>query len=215
MSIGIAKERPPFVQFEEREMGFNEEASKTAGRPIPRVVTLACITPHGSKDRFEKVADEWLKQIREQALRAQYPLEWANYFQAAYDEWKKGNELPREGTPVRTWPAVTKEQGVRLQALGLTTIEDLAQTPDGGLGVIGPDGRYLRDLAKSWINESKDKGINAKALADANARITEQDRQLADMRQSITELKAELAAQVAAPPKRGPGRPRSIMEEGS
>lgn len=216
MTIGIADKRPPFVQFEEREMGFNEEASKTAGRPIPRVVTLACITPHGSKDRFEKVAEEWLTQIRDQALRGQYPLEWANFFQASYAEWKKGNELPREGTPTRTWQAVTKEQSVRLIALGYSTVEDVAQIPDTGIGMIGPDGRYLRDLAKSWINEAKDKGINARALADANARITEQDRQITELRQSIAQLKAELQAQIDTP-KRGPGRPRkesSLMEEG-
>ena len=215
MTIGIADKRPPFVRFEERELGINAEASERAGRPIPRVVTLACITPHGSKDSFEKVAEEWLKQIKEQALRAQYPLEWANFFQAAYDEWKKGNELPREGTPTRTWQAVTKEQAVRLIALGFTTVEDVAQIPDTSLGMVGPDGRYLRDLAKSWINEAKDKGINAKALADANARITEQDRQIAQMQQSIAELKTELQAQQSAPLKRGPGRPpkSSLMEE--
>lgn len=212
MTIGIADKRPPFVQFEEREMGFNEEASKTAGRPIPRVVTLACITPHGSKDRFEKVAEDWLKQIRDQALRGTYPLEWVNFFEAQYGEWKKGNELPREGTPTKTWSALTKEQAVRLTVLGYTTVEDIAQIPDSSLGMVGPDGRFLRDLARNWMAEAKDKGINARALADANARITEQDRQIAQMQQSI----ASLQAQLEAAPKRGPGRPpkeRSIMEE--
>jgi len=209
--IGIMDKRPPYVQFEEREMGINEEATKIAGRPIPKVVTLACITPAGSKDRFEKVAEEWLRQIHDQAMRQQYPLEWAKYFQAAYDEWKKGNELPREGTPVRTWSALTKEQAVRLQALGITTVEDLAQHPDSGLGMIGPDARYMRDLARNWIAEAKDKGINARALADSNLKIEEQARQIAALTESVTLLKAELAAQVATPRRGRP--PKSIMEE--
>lgn len=211
MTIGIADKRPPFVQYEEREIGINAEASQTAGRPIPRVLTLACITPHGSKDRFEKEADVWLKEIRNKALHGEYPLEWVNFFEAQYAEWKKGNELPREGTPTRTWPAVTKEQGVRLIAMGYTTIEDVAQIPDSALGQVGPDGRYLRDLSRSWINDSKDKGINARALADANAKIEQQGQRIESLQQQV----AVLQAQLQEPPKRGPGRPKkeSIMDE--
>lgn len=211
MTIGIADKRPPFVQYEEREVGINAEATETAGRPIPRVLTLACITPHGSKDRFEKEADVWLKEIRSKALRGEYPLEWVNFFEAQYAEWKKGNELPREGSPTRTWPAVTKEQGVRLIAMGYTTIEDVAQIPDTALGQIGPDGRYLRDLARSWINDSKDKGINARALADANVKIEQQNQRLESLQHQL----AVLQAQLQEPPKRGPGRPpkKSIMDE--
>lgn len=213
MTIGIADKRPPFVQFEEREIGINPEASETAGRPIPRVITLACITPHGSKDRFEKQADTWLKEIRAKAMHGEYPLEWVNFFEAQYGEWKKGNELPREGTPTRTWPAVTKEQGVRLCALGYTTIEDVAQIPDQALGQVGPDGRYLRDLARTWITESKDKGINARALADANLKLDQQSERIRSLEQQLQMLQTQLQEQ---PVKRGPGRPPkspSIMEE--
>lgn len=211
MTIGIADKRPPFVQYEEREVGINPEATKLAGRPIPRVVTLACITPHGSKDRFEKEADTWLKEIREKAMKGEYPLEWVNFFEAHYAEWKKGNELPREGSPTKTWSAITKEQQVRLYALGYSTIEDIAQIPDSGLGQVGPDGRYLRDLAHTWLVESKDKGINARALADANARIAQQDQRIESLQQQIQALQAQLQE----PVKRGPGRPRkeSIMDE--
>ena len=211
MTIGIADKRPPFVQYEEREIGINAEASQAAGRPIPRVLTLACITPHGSKDRFEKEADVWLKEIRAKAMHGEYPLEWVNFFEAQYAEWKKGNELPREGTPTRTWPAVTKEQGVRLIAMGYTTIEDVAQIPDTALGQIGPDGRYLRDLARSWINDSKDKGINARALADANAKLEQQGQRIESLQQQLAVLQAQVQE-----PKRGAGRSRkdpSIMDE--
>src|ERR1700730_18061938 len=95
----IFDKRPPFVRFEEREMGLDAELSEKEGRPIPRVVVMACITPHGSKDVVEKLATEWLEQIRKQALNGMYNLDWSNFFHAQFEEWKKGNELPREGTP--------------------------------------------------------------------------------------------------------------------
>jgi hypothetical protein len=208
MTIGIADKRPPFVMFEEREMGINPEATERAGRPIPRVVTLACITPHGSKDRFEKEATVWLKEQREKAMRGDYPLEWVNYFEAHYEAWKKGNELPREGSPTRTWSAVTKEQGLRLCALGYTTIEDVAQIPDTGLGELGPDGRYLRDLAKSWLTESKDKGINARAIADANAKIEQQSQRIESLTQQVQVLTAQLGE-----PKKAVPRKKGLMDE--
>lgn len=169
----IFDKRPPFVRFEEREMGLDPEATEKAKRPIPRVVHMACITPHGSKDVVERTADEWLKQIRRQAMTGAYSLEWVNFFERAYEEWKKGNELPREGTPVATWPMAHGEARTRIRAAGFSTVEDLAEIPDSALQSIGLDGRYWRDTARAWVNEARDKGINAKEIADAKARIVE------------------------------------------
>jgi hypothetical protein len=201
--ISIFDKRPPFVRFEEREMGLNAEATAKEGRPIPRVVVMACITPHGSKDCFEKVAEDWLQQIKQKALSGEYPVEWKNHFELQYSEWCKGNELPREGTPVKTWAMCTREASTRLVAAGITTVEDLAQFPDNGLGAIGMDGRYLRDMARSWLTEAKDKGANAKALADANIKIAELSSTVSEQSRRIDNLMARLENE-----DRPRGRPR-------
>jgi hypothetical protein len=167
--ITIFDKRPPFVRFEERELGIDPAASEKEGRPIPRVVVMACITPHGSKDVVEKVAEDWLKQIRAQALQGNYNLDWVKFFEESYAEWKKGNELPREGTPIATWPMAHNEARKRIRAAGYQTVEDLAQIPDSGITEIGLDGRYWRDTARAWVNESQTKGANAKELADVKA----------------------------------------------
>ena len=204
----IADKRPPYVRFEEREMGLNEVETKAQGRPIPRIVALALITPHGSKDVVEKIADTWLEQIHKQALAGSYPLEWVNFFKAQYEEWKKGNELPREGEPVQTWPQASSEQRRRLKAIGLTTVEDLAEVPDSDLNSIGLDGRYLRDLARSWLNNARDKGANVKELADAQARIRDLEQTVERQGQQISNLTARLTEGEPEAPRRGPGRPR-------
>lgn len=167
--ITIFDKRPPFVRFEEREIGIDPVASEKAGRPIPRVVVMACITPHGSKDVVEKIAEEWLKQIRTQALQGNYNLDWVKFFEESYLEWKKGNELPRQGTPIATWPMAHNEARKRIRAAGYQAVEDLAQIPDSGLPEIGLDGRYWRDTARAWVNEAQTKGANAKELADLKA----------------------------------------------
>lgn len=205
MPTGVFDARPPFVRFEERELGINPEATAISGRPIPRVVNMVCITPHGSKDCIEKLADEWFDQTKQKAMRGEFPVPWLDMFKLQYEEWKKGHELPRDGTPTKTWPAITKEQQVRLLALGYSTVEDLAMVPDGSLGTIGLDGRNLRDLARNWVSEGKDKGINAKKLADAETRIADLEQTNSDLRQRLGVLENQIASGVE---KRGPGRPR-------
>ena len=203
----VFDKRPPYVRFEEREFGIDVAKSEEAGRPVPRMVVMACITPHASKDVFEKPAEEWLVQIKQKASRGDFPPDWAKHFRDAYEEWKSGNELPREGTPVKTWQMTSREQANRLIAVGITTVEDLAETPDQGTGVIGLDGRYLRDMARTWVNEAKDKGISAKALADANVRIADLENRIRELTNRMNETSADEGT------KRGPGRPRKQETE--
>ena len=193
----ISDKRPPLVRFEEREYGINQEATERAGRPVPNVVPFALITPFGSKDCVEKVAVEWIAQLKRQAQQGNYPYEWAKQYEHQFEEWKKGNEVPRDGTPVKTWQAVSKEQQVRLIALGYVVIEDLAQVPDSGLDMIGLDGRYLRDLARKWCDT--DTAAIIKRAADLEATVRDQADTIARMAEQLEQLSAT---------KRGPGRPR-------
>lgn len=204
--ISVFDKRPPYVRFEEREMGLNAEATAAAGRPIPKVVIMACITNAGSKDCFEKIAEEWLEDKHRQALNSLFPLEWVTLFRAQFEAFKQGHELPREGTPIKTWAMCSREAATRLIAGGITTVEDLAEFPDSNLNVIGMDGRYLRDMARGWINEAKDKGANAKALADANVKIGTLEETVKRQAERMERLEARL--EESDEPKRGPGRPR-------
>lgn len=181
----IRKEQPPFVRFEYIEYGLNETASEAAGRPIPKVVPFALIMQHGSKDVVEKDAVEWLAQIRRKAIEGNYPPDWVKRYEMQYEEFLKGQELPREGTPIRTWAAVTREQVIRLTALGIPTVEDLAQYPDSGLGMIGLDGRNLRDLARNFIEQ----GVNSAGVAKKLADLEQRDR---DNSETITRMAAQI-----------------------
>lgn len=185
------QERPPLVRWEEREMGVDVAASEREQRPIPRMVHMACITPAGSKDVVEKIATEWLDQIRKQALSGTYPLEWAKHFRLSYEEWLKGNELPREGTPLKTWAMLNRQQIAQLLPQ-VTTVEDLANVPDSGLDSLGMGGRYARDLARGWIKEARDVGANAKALADANVKIEQLQQNNERLQARLQALEAKL-----------------------
>lgn len=208
--ISVFDKRPPFVRFEEREQGLNAEATAVAGRPVPKVIIMACITNAGSKDVFEKGAEDWIAEKHKQALSGQFPLDWVTLFRAQFEAFKQGHELPREGTPIKTWAMCTRLDATQLIAAGITTVEDLASFPDSNLGSVGMNGRYLRDMARGWINEAKDKGANAKALADANVEIDDLKAKNARFAERIERLEQRLESD--EPQKRGPGRPRKDQE---
>jgi len=185
------KEIKPFVRFEVREYGLDDQASKEAGRPVPRMVTFILITAHGSKDEAAQVVEEWLPRKRREAEQGLYNPEWVEYFEKAYAAWQKGHELPREGTPILTWQMVKPEQNARLRALGITTVEDLSAIPDAALGEIGLDARHLRDTARAWINEGQQKGINAQELANAQQQLRDQAAVIEELRQRLAALEDE------------------------
>lgn len=194
MNITVRKEAPPYVRFDYIEYGINAEATKKAGRPIPAVVPFAIVMQHGSKDTTEKPAEEWLAQKEKEAIDGKYNPEWVQRFKMQYEAFLKGNELPREGTPVRTWLAVTREQGTRLLALGITTVEDLAAIPDAGLGNIGLDGRNLRDLAKNFIEAGQGVGAMAKKVSDLEQTNRDQAEQIQRMTERLAVLEKKKAA---------------------
>jgi hypothetical protein len=200
--IGIKTEVMPFVRFYTKDYGRNEAASVESGVHVPLRATFIEITGHGSKDCSEFIADEWLPRKRADASRGSYNLKWVEHFEEQYAQWKKGHELPRQGTPILTWATISPEQNARVRALGYQVIEDLAALPDNALGQLGLDGRVLRDQARAWLAEGKDKGINVRLIGEQTAKIDAQQAQIDQLLVLVAELKAQL------PEKRGPGRPR-------
>lgn len=81
---------------------------------------------------------------------------------------------------------------LRLQALGITTVEDLGDVPDSGLQNIGLDGRNLRDLAKNYLAESKGTGALAKQTADLQEKVRQQDETIARMAASMAAMEAQM-----------------------
>ena len=174
MGVSMAQARRPMAMFD-----YSDDGQKV----------IVKIMQHGDKFSVtERIADEWLDHINREAMGGRYDPSWVGQFKLEYEAFLKGNELPREGTPIRTWGSITREQGTRLIALNITTVEDLAAYPDNGLGVIGLDGRYLRDLAKNSLSAE---GSTAKRLAEAEQSIREKDDIIKRMEERLAALEAK------------------------
>lgn len=121
-----------------------------------------------------------------------------------YEAWKKGQEVPTDGTPLSAWPGVTPEQVDRLKMLRARSVEDVAALNDNDIDSYGMGGLSLRQQARMFIEAKKDR----------TAIATEVATQMTGLHKTIADLEARLAAkpqEVEAPVKRKGGRPRKIV----
>lgn len=176
----IAQGRPPFVEFKQIAIE-DRNASIEAGRRVTKNVNMAFIMQPGSRDQVEKVAEEWIEQIKRQAYAGNYPETWAQGFDAKFQAWQAGNETPTYGLSVREWPVLSPAESENLVAAKVFTVEDLANLTEESMANIGMGMRALRDKARSWLDAAEDTGKSAERIAALEAQVgdlIEQNKQL-------------------------------------
>lgn len=192
----VMKNRPPHVIFETRAVQ-NRTKTIASGVPVYDNVNYAQIYPAGSKDCHEKIAEDWLKQIKNFALEGKYDPQHLSFFELRFAEFLKGNELPENGTPIKMWPQATPADIAQLQAAKIYTVEDLAALPESGFGLVGMNARVMKEKALAWLGAG-DKGKQAEQIAALQVAI----RDLTDALQRETDKRKELEAELKEQPKK-------------
>ena len=186
----IQKPKPNYVQFEQRAV-LNKQRSLEQGYTAFDDVDYALIYPAGSKDCVEKLAVEWLADMHHKAALGLYDPDWYKSYQYRYDEWKKGQEVPEEGTAILMWPVVSKGQVAQLLAARVRTVEDLATLPESGLQMIGMGAREMQAKAIAWLQEGMTKGVSAEKVARLEADLAQAQEVIKTMEQKIRALEAD------------------------
>lgn len=155
--------RPPYVKFEARAIE-DREASIAAGHYVAKDVIFALVTPAGTKDVVEKVAEEWVESLSQAAQAERIPASWPDLYKDALERWKKGQEDPEFGTPIRSWPMISPAQAANVIAANVLSVEDLAQATEEALGRIGMGAQALKSKAAAWLESSSKTGVSASQL---------------------------------------------------
>lgn len=185
----IQQQRPPFVEFkqvarEDRQMSID------AGRRVTKDVNMAYIMQPGSKDQVERVAEEWLAQIKRKVVENapdQYPHAWVQAFHEKFDMWKQGIEAPLNGTSLREIAFLSPAAIENYLALRILTVEDLAALDEVAIHHAGMGARADRDKARAWLQSANENGKPAEQIAALMA-------ELENMKVSNEALRERLAA---------------------
>mgnify|MGYP001276829933 CR=1 FL=1 len=189
----ISENRPPYVTFELRAVE-DREASIREGHYIAHDVAYAIITPQGSKDRIERVAEEWFVMLERQAQDNRFPREWARAYKAAFEEWKAGNEPAVNGTDVKNWPVLSPSQLRACLELRLRTVEDVAAMNEESILRLGMGGRTLKAKAKDWLEAAASTGKQAENLSALRTAHDDLLLRNKSLEQQVKELQATVAA---------------------
>lgn len=198
------KERPAYVKFV-REAQEDPVASRREGRYVGRDVDIACITPPYSRDVMKFEVAQWFEQMRNDVVNGRMPQEWADQYHAKYEAWKKGEELPLDGVPIKGWQVASPAQQETLLRMGILTVEDLAHVNDEGIRRIGMGGIDLKNKAVTWLQAAKDKG----PITQENAELK---RKVASMETELHSIRAKLEEAIAALQSRAPRR-EAVVDE--
>jgi hypothetical protein len=180
MSQALLEERPAYVEFETRAIE-DREATIEQGYWVGKDVDYAVITPPGGSLVVERNAEEWFAQL------AQQGSPFLAVYERAYRAWKDQEEIPIEGTAIKTWAAISPSDIARVIKANVRTVEDLARAPEAALTKMGMGARALQEKAKAWL-ETADQGKVAEELAALRARLDD----LENDNERLTEDKAEL-----------------------
>jgi hypothetical protein len=188
--LQIAEAKAPWVMFERRAVEDRAESIKQ-GRYVAKDVDFVLITPHGSKDQIERVADEWLGSMDREVKSGRLPEEWARRYRTAYESWKEGKGIPLDGTPIVNWPVVSPAQVAMLQGLKILTVESLASANEQLMGRLGMGGRALVEKAKDFLRASDGPGKIAQEMEALRQRVTAAEAQNKTTREQLTALQTE------------------------
>ena len=123
----------------------------------------------------------------------EYPVEWARFQQ------KKEQRVA--GTPIDAWAILSDTQKAEFKALHIYTIDQFAQLADSaGNKIMGFND--LRNKAKAFIAAAQDLQMFDKIRAETDAKLAQQEEEMAQLRALVNELSAKKA-----------GRPKKEMVE--
>ncbi|NKL37490.1 hypothetical protein GFL49_27745 [Rhizobium leguminosarum bv. viciae] len=126
----------------------------------------------------------------ENAEKTRFMLARWSAIEPAYEAWKKGHELPINGTPLAHWPGVSAAMAGELRKYNVLTVEnvrDLAETQLERIRL--PNMRELRNSAKAFLDNMRN--------AEAAEREVERDNEVANLRLMLEEQNEKLAAAMA------------------
>lgn len=185
--IELMESRPAYVRFERRAVQ-DKAASDAAGRYIAKDVDYALITPLYTKDVIIHKVSDWMPKLAADVENERIPKQWADAYRKGYEAWKAGEEMPLNGTPIKSWGVLSPAQQETLIRMSVLTVEDLAAINDDGIRRIGMGGVDLKNKAIAFIKSGNDTGKLVMENASLKAQLDVAIKTIDGLTTSVEEL---------------------------
>lgn len=184
------EDKPPFARFIV-EAVEDRDASLKAGHWVGRDVIMIHLTPRGSKDIIEAIADDWLAMMALEVRQGRFEQSWLDQYKAAYKNFKDGVETTPDGFALKNWPAIRPAQLKVCQSLNIHTLEELVACNEEALAAVGMGGRALQTAARSYLDQAADPGKVAARQLTLEQENAQLKTQLAALAKKVDALTAE------------------------
>jgi hypothetical protein len=193
LGIQINEAKAPWIMFETRAVEDRTESIKQ-GRYVAKDIDHVLITPHGSKDRIERVVSEWFEHLDGEARSGRFSADWLRQYRQAYAAWKEGKQLPLNGTPIINWPLLSPSQVQLMQSLHILTVEVLAEANEETIRRLGMGGRTLVQKAREFLAQTAT-GKSTEEVVALQAKVEGLEGIVERQAEQINTLMAQLKAQ--------------------
>jgi len=146
----ITQERGTIVTFELHPVHMKAQSEKE-GRPIYEDrLYIKIVQPMNRNSEVHRPAKD------EDKLK--YPVSWRQF--------EQGQEQIGSGTPLEAWAQIGPAELRMLKALGVHTVDALAEVSDTNLKNYGMGALALRTKAKTWLEQAETGAPLTRALAE-------------------------------------------------
>lgn len=195
--IDMKDDVPAWVRFEIRP-DEDRAASIRNGHYTTKDVEYALVTPPYSKDCNIIEAQAWLAQNDENVRNGRMAERVRDAYRAKYEAWSKGQEIPEDGIPIKSWTMISPAQQANLLAIGVRTVESLAKINDEGMKRYGMGALDLKTKAIAWLKTAKNVGPVVQENAALKAEVADLKATVESLVKSNADLKRMVEEKVAA-----------------
>lgn len=181
------KDRPAYVRFE-RVAVEDKAASARDGQYRARDMDMALITAPYSRDVFKQEVKDWFVELERHVRDERIPPQWIEQYKAQYEAWKRGEELPLNGTPIKGWGMLSPAQQDILIRMHVLTVEDAAAMNEEGFRRFGMGGIDVRNKAEAWLKQTKDKGPLTMEVATVKAKNNALEIEVSTLKDQVAAL---------------------------
>jgi len=200
MSGGQHREPAPHIEFKIMPVE-DRQKSEAAGRMMMKDEEFMFISTRGGKDVHKKAVPA--PKLSNGNPNPVY-VEFMDRFGRQYEHWKRGQEIPVEGTDLRNFPLLSPAQIENCRVYNIYSVEQLAEATEEALKNIGMGSRKLKMTAQRWL-EFGDSGGKSVARIDS---LESENATLKDQLEQLVQKVDEMEANQSPETKRGPGRPK-------